>query len=96
MSVNWKRNLTFEKDPDSVLDYEMDFTSWLPTGDVITSHTVTVESGLTLDSSSNSTTSVTAWLSGGTLLNTYTVTFQAVTNDGRTVDRTIKIRIRGK
>ena len=93
MSVNWKRNITFTKDPDSVLDYIMDFSDWLDT-DTITSHTVTVDSGITKDSSSNTTTTVTAWISGGTAGNTYDVTFRITTVGGREIDRTIRIRIR--
>ena len=96
MSIRWKKNLTFRKDPDSVLDYVMDYTDWLPTGDTIDSHTVTVDSGITLDSSSNTTTAVTAWLSGGTAGNVYSITYQAVTSGGRTIDRTIRIKVENK
>jgi hypothetical protein len=61
---------TFErtKHPDEVLDYVMDWTTapWLSGSDTIESATVTVlDAGITLDSSSNDTTTQTAWLSGG-------------------------------
>jgi hypothetical protein len=32
-----------EKDPYAVLDYSLDFTNWMPSGDTIASRTVTVE-----------------------------------------------------
>ena len=95
MSIRWRKNLTFIKDPDEVLDYRLDFEDWLDT-DTINSETVTVEDGITLDSETNDTTTVTAWLSGGTVGETYTVTYQAVTEAGRTVERSIKVRIKQK
>ena len=84
---------TFLKDPDAVLDYKWDWSSWMATGDTITSYTVTPSTGLTLDSDVNDTTSVTAWLSGGTADQTYTVLCQIVTADGRTDERTITIGV---
>lgn len=94
----------FTKDPDAVLDYKFDwksnsngrgFTDWLDTSETITSHTVTVPTGLTLDSSSqaDTNTSVIAWLSGGTAGTTYNVTCQIATSAGRTDDRTIEISV---
>jgi len=95
MSVIWKRGLTFIKDPDSVLDYPVNFSDWLGV-DTIDSHTVTAESGLTKDSSSNDSTTVTAWVSGGTVGNTYDLTYHIVTTAGREIDRTIKIKVRSR
>jgi len=62
-----------EKDPYAILDYTLDFTNWLPSGDTIASITVTAEtiSGdstpLAIDSSTNTTTLVTANISAGTV-----------------------------
>ena len=55
----------FVKDPDEVLDYSIDWSTWLDS-DTISSSSWTVESGITKDSDSNDTTSTTIWLSGGT------------------------------
>lgn len=90
------------KDPDAVLDWKFDWKAltngsgpenWLETGETIVSHTVTVASGLTLDSSTltDTNTSVTVWLSGGTAGRRYTATCHIVTSAGRADDRTIEI-----
>jgi hypothetical protein len=86
----------FDKDPASVLDYQWDWSDWLPTDDTITSATVTADTGLTVDSSSTTTTTVTAWLSGGTAGTTYAVTCQIVTADERTDERTIRISVKDR
>lgn len=94
----------FPKDPSAVLDYVFDWraltngtgrTDWLAAGETITTKTVTVSTGITLDSDSltNSSTSVTAWLSGGTAGQSYTVTCRIVTSAGRTDERSIKIQV---
>ena len=85
---------SYIKDPNAVLDYQWDWSAWLPDDDTIASATVTAESGLTVDSSSNADATVTAWLSGGTVGESYDVTCRVVTADGRTDDRTITLLIR--
>jgi len=83
----------FTKDPDAVLDYTWDWEDWLDS-DTISSSSVIVESGLTADSDSNTTTTATVWLSGGTLGEDYKVTNRIVTAGSRTDDRTIIIKVR--
>lgn len=82
----------FIKDPSAVLDYAFDWSAWLG-GDTITSHTVTASSGITVVSSSATTTAVTAWLSGGTAGQAYMVTNRIETAAGRTDERSIMIRV---
>ena len=84
----------FYKDPDAVLDYSFDWSSWLDSSvpETISSHTVTVATGLTKDSDSESSGVVTVWLFGGTAGNTYTVACEIETNEGRTDERTILIK----
>jgi len=85
---------SFAKDPDSVLDYALDWgTYWLQSGETISSHTVTVETGLTKDSDSESDGIVTTWLSGGTVGESYTVACEITTSLGRTDERTIMIHV---
>ena len=84
---------TWEKDPQAVLDWAFDWSRWLADGETISSVTVTVDAGLTKDSQSTTTTKVTVWLSGGTLGVTYKVACRVVTNQGRTDERTIGIRV---
>lgn len=87
---------SYLKDPNAVLDYQWDWSSWLPTGDTISSATVTASSGLTVASSSYTSTAVTAWLSGGTAGTEYTVTCRITTARGRTDDRTIEITVQDR
>lgn len=81
------------KDPDANLDYAWDWTSWLPDGDTITSHQVTVPDGLTLGTTTLTGAIVTAWISGGTPGELYTVTCRITTSDGRTDDRSRTIKV---
>lgn len=85
---------SFHKDPDAVRPFVFDWSRYLaPTGDTIDSATVTVEAGLTKDSSSNTDTTVTVWLSGGSVNTTYTVACKVVTNGGVTDERTVTIEV---
>ena len=83
----------FTKDPDEVVDYKFDWSTWLG-ADTISSDTLTVDAGLTKDSDSNDTTSVTVWMSGGTAGKAYKVSSKIVTAGGRTAERTIIINVR--
>lgn len=88
----------FVKDPDAILDYAFDWNNedkgqWLQTGETISSHTVTVETGLTKDSDSETGGIVTVWLSGGALGESYLVGCKIITNLGRTDERSAKIII---
>lgn len=109
------------KDPDAVLDFVFDWkartngtetagSDWLGPAEVISSHTITVSSGITLDSSSRTSvvvhdgegnnitladnTSVRVWLSGGTAGQDYDVACKIVTDGGRTDERTIRVPVR--
>ena len=84
-----------DKDPDEVLDYQIDWTDRLA-GDTIASSAWTVPSGLTKESDSNTTTTTTVWLSSGTLAEDYEVLNRITTTGGRTMDQTVKLRVRTK
>ena len=83
---------SYLKDPDSVLDYKFDWSTWLG-ADTISTSSITVPTGITLDSDTNDTTTATAWLSGGSVGSSYTVTNRIVTAAGRTADRSITIKV---
>lgn len=83
----------FTKDPDALLDYQVDWSAWLVDGDTIASSTWEVQSGLTLETDASSTTTATAWLSGGTAGATYRVTNRITTAAGLTDDRTLFIQV---
>jgi hypothetical protein len=88
-----------EKDPYAILDYTLDFTNWLPSGDTIASITVTAEtiSGdstpLAIDSSTNTTTLVTANISAGTAGNIYNVEYKIITTNGLRDSRNFRIKV---
>lgn len=85
---------TWIKDPDATLDYQIDWSSWLATGETISSSAWIVPDGLTEVSDSNTTTTATIWLSGGTDGESYRITNRVTTTAGRTDDRTITLLIR--
>lgn len=88
---------TFIKDSDAILDYAFDWsTNWLQTAETISSRVITVESGLTKDSDTESDGIVTVWLSGGTSGTTYTVACKIATSLNRTDERTISIAVRDR
>lgn len=80
----------FFKDPNATLDYTWDWATWLGT-DTIASFTLSVPDGVTLATSSNSTTAVTAWFSGGMLGAQYDVVCRITTAAGRINDATISL-----
>lgn len=82
---------SFTHDPQAILDYHIDLTNWLPTGDTVASCSWTVPTGLTKESESNSTTVCSVWISGGAAGTTYTVTCHFVTSQGREDDRSIEL-----
>lgn len=82
----------FVKDSSSVLDYQIDWTSWLNT-DTIANSTWSADSGITIKSSDFTDTTTTVWLSGGTINSSYTVTNHIVTDSGREEDRSLMIKI---
>lgn len=83
----------YVKDPSAVLDYQIDWETWLD-GDTISTSTWTVPSGITQDSETETTTTATIWLSGGTAQTNYNVVNKIVTAAGRTDERTIRIMVR--
>lgn len=82
----------FTKDPSAVLDYAVDWATWLDE-DTISASTWTVPAGITKDSDTFTTTTATVWLSGGTAGSHYTLTNRIVTTGGRTDERSIIIAV---
>lgn len=83
------------KDPDEVLDYQLDWSERLGV-DTISTSTWIVPEGITKDSDSHADSATTIWLSGGTIGESYEFTNRIVTDGGRTMDQSVKIKIRGK
>ena len=83
---------TYIKDPDAVLDYGFDWSEWLGT-DTIATSTWAADTGITIDSETETTTTTTVWLSGGTIDAEYEILNEIVTAGGRTENRTLTIKI---
>lgn len=86
----------FPKDPDAILDYELDWTLWLE-DDVIMTSTWMVPDGLTQPNAATHTQKAAhIWLGGGTEGQSYLITNRITTAGGRQDDRTIQITITEK
>lgn len=85
------------KDPEARLDYSFDWSDWLQAGELIASHTVSVDV-VTKDSDTRSGAIVTAWVSGGTAAagEVASITCQITTDSvpARTEQRTVYLKIR--
>lgn len=89
------------KDPDEVLDYEVDWqdatTPTLEAGETLSTSVFSVVTGtVVIDSQSNTTTVATVWLSGGTNGEDCELLNRVTTSAGRTYDQSIKLRIRSR
>lgn len=107
MSLTWPY-----KDPDEVLDYDVDWTNRLydagelalvesgqtvVPNDVILDSTFTMPEGsLVKDSASFISTATKIWLSGGDEGQTYLIVNEITTVGGRTMDQTMKLKIKSK
>ena len=89
------------KDPSAVLDYAFDWTGWLAAGETIAVDsetgekliTITADTGITVDSWTESDGKIIVWLSGGTAGINYKVACKITTTAGRTDERTIWIKV---
>lgn len=85
------------KDPDEVIDYTVDWTAddWLASGEEISTSTWSVSptGSLTIDSESETTTTATAFVSAGTVGKVYRLTNEIVTDQGRTGQRSVIVRV---
>ena len=82
-----------EKDPYAILDYSLDWTNWMPAGDTITSISVTAQTGITIDSTTNTDYIATANISGGTAGTIYNIEFKIVTTNGLRDSRNFRIKV---
>lgn len=75
------------KTPTGVLDFAQDWSNFL-SSDTISTSTWTVETGLTVDSDANTSTTATAVISGGTAGRVYKVQNTITTANGLTATET--------
>lgn len=83
----------FDKAPAEKKDYQIAWSTWLPSGDTISTSTWTVPDGITEDDArtTNDTTTATIWLSGGTVGQKYRVVNSITTAQGRIAEDAIYI-----
>lgn len=96
------------KDPSANLDYDFDWTDWLPDGDTISSSAVTADDGITLGSKQQGDYVADLWtpsatgsvikqfISAGTARNDYRVTCRITTSESRVDERTIVLMVRDR
>ena len=82
-------------DPADLLDFVLDWTTWLA-GDTIATSAWTVPAGITKDSDVNTPTTATIWLRNATLGKRYVVTNHITTAGGRGKDQSIEILCRNQ
>lgn len=82
-------------DPQAKLDYAVDWSAWLQSGETISDSTWTVPPGLTeaTPGPSESGGVATIWLTGGTVGQNYMVTNHIKTSMGREDDRSLFLRV---
>jgi hypothetical protein len=87
--------MSYTKDPNSEVDFVVDWSRWLAIrdSDTISTSTWVVPSGITKTDDTHTTTTATIWLSGGTLGQTYDVVNRVTTAAGRIEDHTLTIYI---
>jgi hypothetical protein len=90
----WPYKLATPKDPDAVLDYQIDWSDWLADGESITDSEWIV-TGATIDSEESTATVSTAWLSGGVVGTMISLTNRITTDNtpARVDDRTLTIKV---
>lgn len=84
------------KDPDAVIDYQVDMSNYLQDGETLTTASFILEPGVTLvkDSESFTDTTGTVWLSAGDENIDYTLIFRFTTSNSRSDDRSFIVPVR--
>lgn len=82
------------KDPDEVLDYSIDWSNRIDAGDTISTVTWSFPAGITKVSQSLAGNVATCFVSGGTEGVAYSIGCRVVTTGGRTMDETVKLKVK--
>lgn len=80
----------FNKDPDAVLDYAIDWSAWLA-DDTIASAEAIADEGIVVESDAMVGSQHVIWISGGDVRRSYIITSRITTAAGRIDDRSLKI-----
>lgn len=89
-----------DKDPDEVLDYQINWAAPLDDGDTIATSVWSIvtapDAVLEIDSDAATATTTTVWLSAGTLGKRYALLNRITTVGGRTMDQTVWIKLKAR
>jgi hypothetical protein len=87
----------FTQAPNEVLDYEVDWSQWLPTGDSVIASTWTADNGITTSQASFTDTTTTVWISVTDVAMTgssYNCVNNITTAAGRKGERTLAFMVK--
>jgi hypothetical protein len=84
----------FVKDPNSTIDFAVDWAEWLSSGDTVSSSSWEVPTGLTVSSASVANNVTRSFLTGGLAGVDYMITNRVTTQGGRIEDRSILVQVR--
>ena len=84
------------KDPDSTLDYYVQWGNWLSENDDLEESEWIVPGALTIVAEAYTTREAVVWVSGGEVGQQHSMVNRIVTDDGRVDDRTIVLIIEDK
>lgn len=88
---------SYLKDPDEVLDYLIDYSSRLVSGETIQSVEIVAPAGITVAPTGHPTThtdsTVTVWLAGGIVGSRLNIVGRVTTSGGRVKEQAIRVRI---
>tara|TARA_B100000780_G_scaffold268628_1_gene226744 strand:+ start:402 stop:674 length:273 start_codon:yes stop_codon:yes gene_type:complete len=86
---------TYTKQPTERLDYDIDFTNWLPTGDaIVTTVTSSTPAGLTIYVTDAATIIPKVWVAAGVDKKSYIVSVTVDTSQGRTKEVNFKVKVK--
>lgn len=84
------------KDPDEILDYDIDWSERLVDDTIVTSTWTVDDVTLSVVTDTLSSQATKVWLSGGTVGLQYILTNQIVTAAGRTMEESVRLKIKSR
>lgn len=85
---------TYTQYSTDLLDYGIDWSDFLPTGDAIVTSTWAADPGIDIGQFAHTETSTTVWVSGGTPAHSYRVFNTVTTEGGRDTTRMLTFKIK--